>query len=379
MSEHAQSLVKKLTHLIGPSEKVPMWQGVAQFPWENLGASLARALEVDSVVVSSRSAEWKKGETLLSGMGDRPISTAITLSPIDAPIFWVMPAEDAKFFSRVSQEQPHSFTDPQLQKTFYRYLMLEALHEAGGLGLFQELSPKLSEEILTNDEAYCVDVNISLGEQSIWGRLICPGNFHSEFSAHQAARPAKPVDLSQMKDREMTLSLVAGETALSYNEWSQLNVGDFLLLDRAHYHPREKKGCCHMKLGSEDLFLIKFKDDHLKVFDYLYVSEERIMDEEENFEMPLDEAEMPEEEPIAEASAPEVVVNPSEVPLNITVEVGRLQMTLDELMQLKPGNTLPLNIRPEDGVQLKLNGKTVGKGELYQLGDAIGVKISELA
>jgi len=43
-----------------------------------------------------------------------------------------------------------------------------------------------------------------------------------------------------------------------------------------------------------------------------------------------------------------------------------------------PKNVLELGIQPERGVNLVANGKCVGKGELLQIGDVIGVKITKL-
>lgn len=115
-------------------------------------------------------------------------------------------------------------------------------------------------------------------------------------------------------------------------------------------------------------------------------------EEEEETEAKVEEGELkPEEEaplegtPIDKSKAhlvPEEqeikVTSPQDIPLNIVVEVGRLQMSVKTLMELKPGNLLDLNIHPEAGVELVVNGSRVGKGELLQVGDTIGVRILEL-
>jgi flagellar motor switch protein FliN/FliY len=53
-------------------------------------------------------------------------------------------------------------------------------------------------------------------------------------------------------------------------------------------------------------------------------------------------------------------------------------MSLDKLLKLKPGNILQLGVQVEKGVNLVANGECVGKGELVQIGDVIGVKITQL-
>lgn len=69
------------------------------------------------------------------------------------------------------------------------------------------------------------------------------------------------------------------------------------------------------------------------------------------------------------------MVKPDEIPLTISVEVGRLQITIEKLMELQPGNLLELDVHPENGVDLVINGKCVAKGELLQIGEALGVRI----
>ena len=63
------------------------------------------------------------------------------------------------------------------------------------------------------------------------------------------------------------------------------------------------------------------------------------------------------------------------VPLNVTVELAKIRMTLNELMHLSPGNMLELPIHPDQGVSLTINGKKVASGELVHLGEMLGVRV----
>jgi flagellar motor switch protein FliN/FliY len=53
-------------------------------------------------------------------------------------------------------------------------------------------------------------------------------------------------------------------------------------------------------------------------------------------------------------------------------------MSIEQLMKLEPGNLLDVDIRPEHSVNLTIQGKLVGKGELIRIGDAVGVRILQL-
>lgn len=67
-----------------------------------------------------------------------------------------------------------------------------------------------------------------------------------------------------------------------------------------------------------------------------------------------------------------------DIPLSVVIEVGRLQMTVQKLLSLQPGNMLELDTRPEDAVDLVVNGKCIGKGELLLVGETLGVRILEI-
>jgi flagellar motor switch protein FliN/FliY len=53
-------------------------------------------------------------------------------------------------------------------------------------------------------------------------------------------------------------------------------------------------------------------------------------------------------------------------------------MSIDKLISLQPGNLLNLDIRPENGVMLVVNGKIFGQGELILIGDNVVVRIKEI-
>lgn len=70
--------------------------------------------------------------------------------------------------------------------------------------------------------------------------------------------------------------------------------------------------------------------------------------------------------------------SPQAINVALVVEVGRVQMSMEKLLKLEPGNLLELDFHPENGVNLVVNGKIIGKGELIRIGDAIGIRILDL-
>lgn len=71
-------------------------------------------------------------------------------------------------------------------------------------------------------------------------------------------------------------------------------------------------------------------------------------------------------------------VDLNEIPLTLKIEVGRLQMSVKKLLEIQPGNMLEIDVHPEDGVDLVINGTCIGKGELIRIGEMLGVRVLDL-
>jgi flagellar motor switch protein FliN/FliY len=67
-----------------------------------------------------------------------------------------------------------------------------------------------------------------------------------------------------------------------------------------------------------------------------------------------------------------------DIDIPITVEVGRAQMTLDEVLRLVPGSVIALDKKAEEPVDLRVNGKLVARGEIVQLDDSYGLRITQI-
>jgi flagellar motor switch protein FliM len=67
-----------------------------------------------------------------------------------------------------------------------------------------------------------------------------------------------------------------------------------------------------------------------------------------------------------------------DIPMVLVVELGRVQLTADEVIRLRAGQLIELGRAPTDPVDLVVNGKLVAKGELVEIEGALGVKILNL-
>jgi flagellar motor switch protein FliN/FliY len=67
-----------------------------------------------------------------------------------------------------------------------------------------------------------------------------------------------------------------------------------------------------------------------------------------------------------------------DVEIPIAVEVGRTQLTLEEVLKLVPGSVIALDKKAEEPVDLRVNGKLVARGEVVLVDDSYGLRITQI-
>jgi len=78
----------------------------------------------------------------------------------------------------------------------------------------------------------------------------------------------------------------------------------------------------------------------------------------------------------ADASPPGTA--PAEVPVTLTVELGRVNLPLGRLAALRPGDVLELGRHPREPVELTSGGRLVARGELVQVDTELGVRVTQV-
>jgi type III secretion system YscQ/HrcQ family protein len=69
---------------------------------------------------------------------------------------------------------------------------------------------------------------------------------------------------------------------------------------------------------------------------------------------------------------------PTEVPVTLTVELGRVTIPLHRLADLKPGDVLELGRHAREPVELTSGGRLVARGELVQIDTELGVRVTNV-
>lgn len=77
--------------------------------------------------------------------------------------------------------------------------------------------------------------------------------------------------------------------------------------------------------------------------------------------------------PPSTASSP-----PADIPVTLVVELGRVNLSLSRLADLKPGDVVELGRHSREPVELTSNGKLVARGELVQIDTELGVRVTNV-
>ena len=67
-----------------------------------------------------------------------------------------------------------------------------------------------------------------------------------------------------------------------------------------------------------------------------------------------------------------------DVPLDVSVELGRTSKSIQDILEFAPGTIIELNKIAGEPIDVLVNGKYVAKGEVVVLEESFGVRITEI-
>ncbi len=67
-----------------------------------------------------------------------------------------------------------------------------------------------------------------------------------------------------------------------------------------------------------------------------------------------------------------------DVPVRVTVQIGRANMSLGELMKLSPGSLVALDREAHEPADILVNGKVVARGEVVTIDKSYGIRITSV-
>jgi len=68
----------------------------------------------------------------------------------------------------------------------------------------------------------------------------------------------------------------------------------------------------------------------------------------------------------------------SDIPMELSVEIGRTHMTVGEALQLRVGSVVGLERQAGDPVELLVNGTPIARGEVVVIDEQYGLRVTEI-
>lgn len=82
--------------------------------------------------------------------------------------------------------------------------------------------------------------------------------------------------------------------------------------------------------------------------------------------------------PQAPVAQPENIDLIMDVPLEVTVELGRTSKSIKEILEFSPGTIIELNKLAGEPIDVLVNGKFVAKGEVVVIEESFGIRVTEI-
>jgi len=67
-----------------------------------------------------------------------------------------------------------------------------------------------------------------------------------------------------------------------------------------------------------------------------------------------------------------------DIPLAVTVEIGRTKLALRDLLALAPGSVVELSKLAGEPLDILVNGKPIARGEAVMVNDKFGVRVTDI-
>lgn len=314
--------------------------------------------------------EWKEKEEMQKGFAPGSESLCFCLEPLTTPLHFMIAKKDIEkivsFFFGLTG------LDSDLIDGFYQYLILKILELIEENCTQNGVSLQLADKNFVQEDGIAVDIEISLKENKTLGRLILPNSFRKEYNRYFASI-ALPKKLNHF---DVGLGLQIGTITIGYEELTNLKAGDFLLPDKLTADPLKEKARAILTFANKPLFYVKISENRIKILDHALYQEEEMEMKDKKIE---NETNGEEEFSVEKVSlGEEPLIEIKDAPVTLAIELAKISINTEKLMNIKAGNFLELPIPSFEKVSLTMNGKVIAKAELITIGEKPGIRILEI-
>ncbi|MCF7479418.1 YscQ/HrcQ family type III secretion apparatus protein [Vibrio sp. J2-4] len=152
----------------------------------------------------------------------------------------------------------------------------------------------------------------------------------------------------QARHLALPVWLSLGKTHLMLSEFNSLELGDVIFFDGCYIAQQQ----AIFQVSNQNLWRCQLDDQIL-----------HIIEKETNMN---------------DLNTSEMLTDHQQLPVELTFDIGHQTITLEQLNQLQPGYVFELNQPVSKPVTLRANGKIVGKCELVNVNEHLGVRVLEL-
>lgn len=373
--------IEKIDEATFREDESPLIAGYYPIDLKSIEEQLASFFSIDDLKITIGEKKWR--EDIQEGLSKDISITSVTLSPLSSHLSLLIDEIDKKKLTSFSLGDLKSEiqSNKALENSYFLFSLLETISFMEKQGFFPGLSPKITGEKASLEKAYCIDLNIQKNSTSILIRLALLEPFRRSWNQHFIQSYPLEITKELAENLEVPLSIQVGKVHFNSQDLEQLASGDFILLDKCTYNPDTHRGSAVIVLHNIPLFRARLKQAKIKLLDYSLYNEATTMTEDtpenNNYEEEFSEEDEV-IEPLAEAKE-EKAISLQDLPLEVIIEVARCNISLSKLKNLQPGNFLELPVVPDQGINLTVNGKKIGDGELVYLGEKLGVRIIKMA
>lgn len=393
MTERPLDWIPEVESSLALLDEKPQFPLPAPLDWEMVEKQLQQLLERPSFKLAKTIKGWKLAKELVPQVKEGHLTLAVEWQPLKTPAFFTINEASVKEILSLLFDAPqigNYFYDSPYAEAFIYYAATEVLRVLEKQSFAAPLTPRTAlraDELFAlqgTDPLFHIELALELEQKSFWASIFLPAPFCKEWKSAFAHLPTAPPSKKRLEKLMVDVAVEVGHSRLKLKEWERIKPGDLVMLDHCSYDPLEQKGGVVLMLNQKPLLRGRIKDGGIKLTSYpLYeeVSDAMEDEDEDEFEDDAFDEEIEEgtfeeeaEEPTFEKQTPSL----TDLPVHLTVEIGRLRMSAAALLELEPGNLLELNVSVEQGVDLVVNGKKVGRGELIRMGDLLGVRVLSL-
>lgn len=364
MKPFDRNMLKQLNLEEAKHLKSPFFGNAPFLDLEKLNTLLQQMLSVDEISVSIQGQNRKKLHNLLNSEDPTKTITAITISPFDTPLFWVM-TEENKY--KLSESFLHldgkskNFQNQIILEGFYQYILLEALHCIQKLDPIEQMTLQITDSTNVDEYGIVQNITITVKDTTVFGSFIITDSFKDAWVQHFAAFPKQYLSKKITKELLLPVSLKIGSVSLTPKQLSSISVGDVIIPDSMM-----EANKAVFAISKNSYFNVTISQNAIHIQDFANTLED-FMDEEKSKTL---SEHLETDETLARTIY--------DMPLQVHVELAKISLSLDEIMNLSPGNVLEIPELSEKKISLTVQGKKIAIAELIVIGENLGLKVLEI-